>query len=126
MAVFGVFLLLALHVLATATAYTTSYDKVDIDNIFKNERLYKKYLECLLDKGPCPPEGKELKTIIPDALATGCEKCTEQQKAGVMKAMKFLIKDHKEDFDLLADLYDKNGEYRKKYQDMAKEHGIEI
>lgn len=41
--------------------YSTRYDTLDIDTIFRSSRLLNNYVDCLLDKKPCPPEGKELK-----------------------------------------------------------------
>lgn len=41
--------------------YSGRYDNIDINNIFKS-RLLNHYVDCLLDKKPCPPEGKDLKS----------------------------------------------------------------
>lgn len=42
--------------------YTTKYDNIDVDRIVASRRLLQNYVNCLLDKGPCTPEGKELKS----------------------------------------------------------------
>lgn len=42
--------------------YTTKYDNIDIHEIIKNERLLKNYVDCLLEKGPCTPDGLELRS----------------------------------------------------------------
>lgn len=42
-------------------SYTTKYDNIDLEEILSNERLYKKYFDCLTNKGKCTPDGKELK-----------------------------------------------------------------
>lgn len=42
--------------------YTTKYDNIDIDRVLHSKRLMRNYVNCLLDKGPCTPEGKELKS----------------------------------------------------------------
>lgn len=42
--------------------YTTKYDNVDLDDILKNERLLKSYVDCLLEKGTCTPDGLELRS----------------------------------------------------------------
>lgn len=44
--------------------YTTKYDNIDIDRIVASRRLLLNYVNCLLDKGPCTPEGKELKSKL--------------------------------------------------------------
>lgn len=42
--------------------YTTKYDNVDLDEIIKSDRLLKNYVNCLLEKGNCTPDGTELKS----------------------------------------------------------------
>lgn len=42
--------------------YTTKYDNIDVDSILSSKRLLKNYLNCLLDKGPCTADGRELKS----------------------------------------------------------------
>lgn len=41
--------------------YSRRYDNIDINNIFRS-RLLNHYVDCLLDRKPCPPEGKDLKS----------------------------------------------------------------
>lgn len=41
--------------------YTTKFDNIDLDQILQSERLIKNYVDCVLDKGACTPDGKELK-----------------------------------------------------------------
>jgi hypothetical protein len=41
--------------------YSKRYDSLDINLIFRSSRLLNNYVDCLLDKKPCPPEGKDLK-----------------------------------------------------------------
>lgn len=40
------------------------YDGIDLDEILTNDRLLAGYVNCLLEKGPCTPDGKELKSKI--------------------------------------------------------------
>lgn len=42
--------------------YTTKYDGIDLDQILNNDRLLEGYCKCLLEKGPCSPDGAELKS----------------------------------------------------------------
>jgi hypothetical protein len=42
--------------------YTTKYDNVDIDSILSNSRILSNYIKCLLDEGPCTPDGRELRS----------------------------------------------------------------
>lgn len=41
--------------------YSTRYDIINIDTIMTSPRLLNNYVDCLLDKKPCPPEGNDLK-----------------------------------------------------------------
>lgn len=42
--------------------YDTKYDDIDLDDLLKNDRLRKNYVKCLLNEGPCTPDGQELKS----------------------------------------------------------------
>ncbi|KAK7865713.1 hypothetical protein R5R35_005507 [Gryllus longicercus] len=98
--------------------YTDKYDNVNLDEILSNERLFKKYLECLLadNDSHCTADGKELRQNIPDALTNECGKCTDKQKSGVEKVLKFLKEEKKDDFEKLLAKWDPEGVYRKKYE----------
>nr|AWW17233.1 chemosensory protein 9 [Riptortus pedestris] len=129
----SVLCLLVLSALAAAAprpagggTYTTRYDNIDLDEILRNDRLYRKYFDCMVNKGKCTPDGKELKDNLPDALATGCSKCSEKQKAGTEKVLKHLLAKKPSDYDQLEKIYDPSGVYRKKYQSEAKKHGVNI
>lgn len=37
------------------------YNNLNVDQILSSERLVTNYVECLLSRKPCPPEGKDLK-----------------------------------------------------------------
>nr|QRI42715.1 chemosensory protein 20 [Agrilus planipennis] len=124
-----VFLLLtALLVVALAAAedkYTNKYDNIDLDEILNNDRLISGYLRCLLDKGRCTPEGKELKKNLPDALTNGCSKCSERQKDGATKVVKQIYQKRPDDFKALEAKYDPEGIYRKRYDADIKKLGLD-
>ncbi|KAJ8960209.1 hypothetical protein NQ318_003933 [Aromia moschata] len=42
--------------------YTTKYDGIDLDQILRNDRLLKSYVNCLLEEGKCTKDGEELKS----------------------------------------------------------------
>jgi len=44
-----------------SNVYSKRYDNIDVETIFRSSRLLNNYVDCLLDKKPCPPEGKDLK-----------------------------------------------------------------
>ncbi|KAM0730270.1 Allergen Tha p 1 [Formica fusca] len=120
---------LALLLIAVACAlaedkYTTKFDNVDLDSILRSERLLKNYVNCLLEKGSCTPDGKELKEHLPDALETGCHKCSEKQRNGSEKVIRFLVNKKPETWEQLKKKYDPTGEFSHKYEDELEKHNI--
>nr|WIW78345.1 chemosensory protein 12 [Heliconius charithonia] len=95
--------------------YTTKYDGVDLDEILASDRLLTGYVKCLLDNGPCTPDGKELKKNLPDAIDNDCKKCTEKQRNGADKVMHYIIDHRPEDWDKLEKKYNADGTYKLKY-----------
>ncbi|CAL7933583.1 unnamed protein product [Xylocopa violacea] len=106
--------------------YTTKYDNIDLDQILKSERLLNNYVNCLLDQGSCTPDGKELKKSLPDALENDCNKCSEKQKEGSEKVIRFLINKRPQIWEKLSKKYDPNNEYKAKFEDVATKHGIQL
>nr|UYB94429.1 chemosensory protein 5 [Lytta caraganae] len=105
-----------------AEKYTTKYDNVDLEEIIKSDRLMKNYVNCLLEKGNCSPDGTELKKNLPDALHSDCSKCSEKQKEGSKKIIRHLIDNKPEWWKELEQKYDKDGTYRKKYEKELKKN----
>ncbi|XP_063978576.1 ejaculatory bulb-specific protein 3-like [Diachasmimorpha longicaudata] len=106
--------------------YTTKYDNVDLDQILRNDRLLNNYVKCLLDEGNCTSDGKELKASLPDALATGCNKCSEKQRVGSEKVIRYLVNERPKVWQKLAAKYDPHDEYRVKFQGEANARGIKV
>ncbi|XP_047997163.1 ejaculatory bulb-specific protein 3-like isoform X3 [Leguminivora glycinivorella] len=110
---------LILLCLASALAedkYTDKYDNIDLDEILDNKRLLQAYVNCILDKGKCTPEGKELKDTIKDAMTTSCEKCTEQQRKGARKVVKHLKENEPEYWTQMKAKYDPGDKYKESYE----------
>ncbi|XP_011708037.1 PREDICTED: ejaculatory bulb-specific protein 3-like isoform X2 [Wasmannia auropunctata] len=116
------------YVYAADDKYTDKFDNIDVDQILNNDRLLKRYIDCLLDKPNvrCPAEAIELKKHITDALDDECSKCSEHQKEMVKKVIKHLIINKRSMWNELKAKYDPEGNYAKKYEDMAKEEGVQI
>jgi len=107
-------------VVAVATAansYTNKFDSIDVDRILNNDRILTQYIRCLMDEGSCTNEGRELKRTLPDALRTGCSKCTDKQKAATDKVIKHVRKHKAREWERLVNKYDPKGEFRSKYED---------
>ncbi|XP_058821012.1 ejaculatory bulb-specific protein 3-like [Topomyia yanbarensis] len=119
---------LALIVVVTAqnNRYTSKYDGIDIDEILKSNRLFNNYYKCLLDQGRCTPDANELKRILPEALQTNCEKCTEKQRKGAVHVINYLIENRSSQWKVLQQRYDPGNVYITKYQKEARASGIKI
>lgn len=52
------------HVYGRPQQYTDKFDNIDIDGILQNDRLLKRYVDCVLDKTNvrCPSEALEVKS----------------------------------------------------------------
>lgn len=106
--------------------YTSRFDNVDVDNILKSDRLFRNYFNCLMDKGKCTPDGKELKRLLPDALKTDCTKCTKKQRESVDKVLKHMIEKRKTEWDDLKKKYDPDNVYTTKFEKEAESRGYKI
>jgi hypothetical protein len=59
----GLCCLLALEcVVVLSDKYSSRYDTIDLDAILRNNRALNGIIKCILEKGPCSPEGRELKS----------------------------------------------------------------
>ncbi|XP_075215739.1 ejaculatory bulb-specific protein 3-like [Lycorma delicatula] len=120
------FLVIAVSAKPADKKYTTKYDNIDLDEILNNDRLFNNYYQCLMETGKCTPDGTELKDSLPDALATKCSKCSDKQKVGTEKVIKFLIEKKPEKYAQLEKKYDPQGKYKAAYKEEASKRGIKI
>lgn len=97
--------------------YTDKWDNIDVDQILTSDRLMKGYVDCLLDKGRCTPDGKALKETLPDALENECSKCTEKQKTGSDKVIRNLVNKRPNLWKELGAKYDPKNIYQQRYKD---------
>nr|UDM59694.1 putative chemosensory protein 1 [Corcyra cephalonica] len=97
--------------------YTDKWDHINVDEILGSQRLLRGYVDCLMDKGRCTPDGKALKETLPDALEFDCNKCTAKQKEGTDKTIRFLVNSRPELWKELQSKYDSEGVYAVKYKD---------
>ncbi|XP_034935313.1 ejaculatory bulb-specific protein 3-like [Chelonus insularis] len=95
--------------------YMTTWDKVNLDEVLACKKLLHHYFTCLMGQGPCPPDGRELKKILPEALRNACAKCSKSQEEGAIKIIKYLRKYEPKKFETLANKYDPKGIYRCRY-----------
>jgi hypothetical protein len=63
---------------------------------------------------------------IPDALLTECSKCSEKQKDGTERVIKFLIEKKPEQWETLQAKYDSEHVYITKYKSAAEKYGVTL
>ncbi|XP_032670581.1 ejaculatory bulb-specific protein 3-like [Odontomachus brunneus] len=91
--------------------YADTYDNVDIDAILNNLRLFNQYMNCILENGSCTADGRNLRRILPEAVATCCEKCTSRQKE-IAKKISIHLKENKPDiWTMFIEKFDPKKEY---------------
>ncbi|XP_055699156.1 ejaculatory bulb-specific protein 3-like isoform X2 [Phlebotomus papatasi] len=100
--------------------YTTKYDNIDIEEILNSERLFNNYFKCLMDKGRCTPDGSELKRILPDALESNCAKCSDAQRRGAERVLRFVIDKKPDQWKQLQEKYDPQNVYVTQYREQAR------
>ncbi|CAG5049082.1 unnamed protein product [Parnassius apollo] len=99
-------------VLARADFYNPRYDDFDVQPILENDRILLSYTKCFLDQGPCTPDAKDFKKVIPEALETACEKCTPKQKQLIRQVIKAVMDHQPVAWNELVEKYDKDKKYR--------------
>lgn len=97
--------------------YSSRYDNLDIDTILGSSRLVNNYVDCLLSRKPCPPEGKDLKRILPEALRTKCARCSATQKENALKIITTLYYQYPEQYMALRERWDPSGEYHRRFEE---------
>ncbi|XP_030749779.1 uncharacterized protein LOC115877657 [Sitophilus oryzae] len=101
---------------AAVQYYASKYEHIDVESILNNRRMVNYYTACLLSKGPCPPEGVDLKRILPEALQTNCARCTEKQRTVALRAIKRLQKEYPKVWNDLSKQWDPDDIYVKRFQ----------
>uniref|UniRef100_A0A6P7GAT0 Uncharacterized protein LOC114335484 n=1 Tax=Diabrotica virgifera virgifera TaxID=50390 RepID=A0A6P7GAT0_DIAVI len=87
--------------------------KVNVDDVFKNDRLVKSYVDCFTGSKTCTVEGAALKAIWNKILDIDG---FEEDKRKVKKAIKHLYVDHRSWYDEVQDKLPKDEEFRNKYK----------
>lgn len=60
----GVVVAMAVAVATAANTYPSTWDNIDLDTVFANDRLVTAYVNCLLDRGSCTPDAATLKSKL--------------------------------------------------------------
>ncbi|CAH2089579.1 unnamed protein product [Euphydryas editha] len=107
--------------LVFADFYNSRYDDFDIQPLLENERILMGYAKCFLDQGPCTPEAKDFKKVIPEAVETTCGKCTVKQKSLIRTVIKAIMDNHPDVWEQLIEKYDKDKIYRKQFDNFIND-----
>ncbi|XP_058790047.1 transcriptional adapter 2B [Phymastichus coffea] len=111
---------------AAEQKYTDRFDHIDVDNVLRNERLLKPYLNCLLHDQTCTADARTLKALLPDALTTNCEKCTEKQRVNARKVITHLSSKKPDVWNQVLAKFDPQNVYRTKYAKEARALGVQV
>lgn len=101
--------------------YSLRYDYLNVESILSSSRLVTNYVDCLLSKKPCPPEGKDLKRILPEALRTKCGRCSPKQKENALKIIRTLYENYPNQYQALRAKWDQTGEYHRRFEQYLRE-----
>lgn len=53
--------LAALAAIASAQPAPQALENIDVDNVLKNDKLVRRYIDCVLERGRCEKNGSDLK-----------------------------------------------------------------
>lgn len=106
--------------------YTSRFDNINVDDILNSKRLFDNYFKCLMGEGKCSPDGRELMKVLPDALKTNCEKCTDKQRDGTDRVLRFIVKNKPDEWKQLKAKFDPEDKFINQYRATALARGIEI
>ncbi|KAI9559956.1 chemosensory protein 2 [Daphnia sinensis] len=80
-------------------------ENVDVDNVLKNEKLVRRYIDCTLDRGRCEQNGRDLKAMLPRVLNEGCRGCTPKQVENSNRIINFMKTNHAADWAAIETKY---------------------
>nr|CAJ01505.1 hypothetical protein [Manduca sexta] len=107
--------------MVSADFYSSKYDDFDVQPLLENDRILLSYTKCFLDEGPCTPDAKDFKKVIPEALETSCGKCTPKQKKLIKQVIRAVIDRHPESWDKLVHKYDEDNKYKDSFNKFLAE-----
>ncbi|XP_054278837.1 ejaculatory bulb-specific protein 3-like [Macrosteles quadrilineatus] len=56
-------------------AYYVRYLNVTANTLLDNKRLLSRYVQCFASEGPCPPQARDIKKLLPELMSSSCSKC---------------------------------------------------
>ncbi|XP_068620584.1 uncharacterized protein [Battus philenor] len=101
--------------------YTDRYDSINVDEILANHRLLEPYINCLLGKGKCTAEGRELKSHVVEAMENNCAKCTPVQRTRSRQVIGHLINHEPAAWTELCQKFDPENKFSHIYEKELRE-----
>nr|AXF48719.1 chemosensory protein CSP23 [Lobesia botrana] len=108
--------------MVNANFYSSKYDDFDIQPILDNDRIMLSYTKCFLDQGPCTPDAKDFKKVIPEALETTCGKCTPKQRKLIKQVIQAIMDKHPEAWKQLIQKYDPENKRKEDFDKFLSEN----
>ncbi|XP_050442526.1 putative odorant-binding protein A10 [Adelges cooleyi] len=89
--------------------YIAIMESVNVEQVVNNERLLNTHLKCFINEGPCVPQFKDLKKVLPALVKDNCSLCTDSQKELAKKVREQIKTKHPKEFEKFVKLYDPDG-----------------
>ncbi|KAK5647407.1 hypothetical protein RI129_002299 [Pyrocoelia pectoralis] len=104
-------------------SFDDDFDNIDIDEILENKRLVDNYIHCFKTGQKCTPEGQKFRDLLPKALKSKCNDCTEEQKEKVYKSLEWAIQNRPDDFLEIEAIHDPDHHFRADFaSELADRH----
>ncbi|XP_039759562.1 ejaculatory bulb-specific protein 3-like [Pararge aegeria] len=87
------------------------YEIFEVDDIVGNVRLLGGYTKCFEGLGKCTPEAAHFKKLIPEAMQSSCNKCSEHQRTLIARVIQAIVEKLPEDWKKLNQIHDPEGKY---------------
>nr|QGW50250.1 chemosensory protein 3 [Chouioia cunea] len=99
--------------------YPIAWTEVNTKTIIDNDRLFKKYKECLTNEHPvsCPRMVMEFKKLIPEMIDTLCAKCLPIHIEKFKEAVEYICHRRRAEYDQVRREKDPDGAIQKKFEE---------
>ncbi|CAG9563965.1 unnamed protein product [Danaus chrysippus] len=104
-------ILLALVSFVAAEEQLYSLQKIDLSNVGENIGEFKKFMDCLLDNGPCSEVYESYRVRVNESLQSSCGKCTPELKRFAVEFFDVLKKYLPQEYDDFLKKYDPENKY---------------
>ncbi|XP_022192879.1 ejaculatory bulb-specific protein 3 [Nilaparvata lugens] len=84
---------------------------IDIEKVLDNNRMLTNFIRCFLRQGPCTPEARDFRKLLPKLAKTMCSDCTARQRYIIKKVFKHLMEERPKEWELLMDRFDPQRKY---------------